>query len=392
MIRRRDRRRPIDDPEILELFANEPELLAVTDAIHASYPLRQRGHRALLAAAAVVVTVLAAFVVWPGDGPSVVESALAAVGNQPVIHSVVHRPAPDAAVVDIASGRESAGRVELEFFFDVASRRLRTVTRRNGILVADVVEERPTSTEASVTALAEQPKRLTVSYREALERGAARAVDRGSLGRLEVIWLEINAAGRRQVVAVDDKDYRAVAFRERTNALQPLWTVETLTSVPRRAADFRARPPARHPISGSVVGKESVPLARVAAAVDWPVVWPGQRVAALRFEAANAHDLERRYADGRRASARGIELIYRGPSGRLIVRQSRQPEPAYRFVEGRLTFNFEPIPPRGMMAITRQSGGVNEWIGQLRATDAFITIVAPSRQLLLAAARQLTAI
>lgn len=392
MTRRRERKRPIDDPEILELFASEPELLAVTDAIHASYPRRQRSHRALLAAAAVVVTALAAYVVWPGDGPSVVDSALAAVGDQPVIHSVVHRPAPDAAVVDVASGRESAGRVELEFFFDVASRRLRTVTRRNGIVVADVVEERPPSIGASVTPLAEQPKRLTVSYREELERGAARAVDRGSLGSLEVIWLEINAAGRRQVVAVDDREYRAVAFRERGNASQPLWTVETLTSVPRRAADFRARPAMRHPISGRVVRRESVTLAAVGSTVDWPVVWPGQRVGALRFAAAQAHDLERRYADGRRASARGIELIYRGPSGRLIVRQSRQPEPAYRFVEGRLTFNFEPIPPRGKMAITRQSGGVNEWIGQLRAADAFITIVAPSRQLLLAAARQLTAI
>ncbi|MBA2516600.1 MAG: hypothetical protein H0V22_04695, partial [Solirubrobacterales bacterium] len=146
MTRRSDRRRPINDPEILELFASEPELLAVTVAIHTSYPQRQRAPRALLAAAAIAVTVLAVFVVWPGDGPSVVDSALAAVGDQPVIHSVVYRPAPDAAVVDVASGRESAARVELEFFFDVASRRLWTVTRRNGIVVADVVEERPPST------------------------------------------------------------------------------------------------------------------------------------------------------------------------------------------------------------------------------------------------------
>src|SRR5262249_21223252 len=91
----------IRDPEVVETLRNEPELLAIADAlqsagdrIEAPTPSRRARPRwlrpaaAALAFAAVLGVVLAS--PWDsGSGPSLVERARAAVGDEPVDHVVL---------------------------------------------------------------------------------------------------------------------------------------------------------------------------------------------------------------------------------------------------------------------------------------------------------------
>ncbi|HYY64237.1 MAG TPA: hypothetical protein VE688_06470, partial [Gaiellaceae bacterium] len=86
---------PLRDPELLELLADDPELLAFADAVastrSAAPAVRPRRRRfAVLAAAALLlgaaVAIAVALTIPWSHNPSLVDRALAAVGEQPVLH------------------------------------------------------------------------------------------------------------------------------------------------------------------------------------------------------------------------------------------------------------------------------------------------------------------
>ena len=87
----------IRDKEVLELLREEPELLAVADAVGATQRAgRRQGRRAprraiALAGLGFAVLVLV-FTLGRGGGLSVVDRALAAVGEGPVLHAIVRQP------------------------------------------------------------------------------------------------------------------------------------------------------------------------------------------------------------------------------------------------------------------------------------------------------------
>jgi len=374
-----DRRRPVGDPEILELFADEPELLAVTDAIHATYrePIERGWRRPVLVLAAAFVLALAAAALWPrGDG--FVETALAAVGDEPVIHSVVRRPAPRIGIVDVASGRERAASVEVETWYDTRSGSIRTITRVDGVVVAD-------ARGAGTARLAggEQAQLLTLSYRRALEANRARLNERARLGDREVVWLVVPTGAGRQRVAVDAASHEPVAFEPEGGAR---WTVVELTSVPAREGLLTPRATAPAPASGQVTGRAPTSPGE-AGRTPW-AAWLGPRLGRHPLTSLRRETLSRRLSDGRQQHGTGLEFVYGSRRDGISLRVAPRPEPAYGYVEGRLTFNFGPIPPKGKLAVRTPSSG-DVWLGQLRYADAFITLRAPSRDLLLAAARQL---
>jgi hypothetical protein len=78
------RRTRLDD-ELLDLLADDPDLLAIADAIVETQPRRRRVRPAgLVAAAAVAVVATIAFVFWPGGESSGIsgDKAYAAIGGQ----------------------------------------------------------------------------------------------------------------------------------------------------------------------------------------------------------------------------------------------------------------------------------------------------------------------
>ena len=134
MKRRRDK--VYADQEILDLFADEPELVAVVDAVAATQ--RRRARRGPLAVGAVVTAVAVAALVivvvapWHGS-PGIVEQALAAVGSEPVVHAIVSSDLPQDERVNLATGSSWSVRVNIESWVDSEGDAVHALIRHDGL-------------------------------------------------------------------------------------------------------------------------------------------------------------------------------------------------------------------------------------------------------------------
>jgi hypothetical protein len=360
-------RPPLTDPEVLTLLEDEPELLALADAISAT---QSRGRRrwpmvATLAAALAALAVVLALLVVRNNNPSLVEEALAAVGNRPVIHAVVERPAGDNVVVDLRTGRAAPVIVELESWHDERSDRFRVVTRRQGRIVADVIVRKafPIGVDrAAATFLS--------SYRRALESGQAREHGNG---------LVVTTGGVREQVKLNSaRRPQEFASVEQPNAV---WRVMLYATGPAREGDFRtARPPVR-PIAGQVVSSSRLSLNQ-ALKVLGPRLAERARYAGGALQTVLVQRLASELSDGRTRRGVGFELDYGSPNNFVQLRLARRPEPAYGYVEGRLTYSFNPLPaPERVDLVRPTAGGSSLWLGQAHVAGFYVTVRAPSRQL-----------
>ena len=408
----------VTDVEVLELLADEPELLAIADAVAATQrssrrrPLRRPRLLALVAALAVVAVALTLVPDRDGEHPLLSE-ALAAIGRRPVIHARIEARLPQNDVVDLATGRAEPQTVSIEYWFDEPLRRLRTVLRRSGVTVEEFLE----TPEGSVsgggpvqTAPGSRPALdpalagFVTGYRDALRSGEARVVAKGTLGGRKVVWLQFDTGASRQRVAVDAGTYTPISIvpvdpQGRPSELS--WRVRVVETVARVEASFVAptlRAP--RPIRGDVRESRPVSSAQAVEVARWPALWLGGSWRGLRLTSLELQTLSRGYAPGSgRPSERalGVSLRYGGDgeAGFVAISQAPLPEPAYAFAEGALTFNRNPIPREGAVEIVDLGGKPGDRIrvlGQLRQQGVFVTIWASSRQLCLAAARALTRI
>ena len=97
----------VRDPEVLDVLGDEPELLAIADAV-ASTAERPRRRRVapVVGAAACAVAALVLLVVdpWGDGGPSLAGRALAAIGDGPIVHAVVRYQLPGQRI-ELATGK-----------------------------------------------------------------------------------------------------------------------------------------------------------------------------------------------------------------------------------------------------------------------------------------------
>src|SRR5690348_17837077 len=131
------------DRETIETLRDEPELLAVADAVQSfgqelgPVPAPRRRRRPIrlvavaLAAAAIVGVVLAS--PWDTGGTSFVDKALAAVGNRPVLHVVVRYTVGER--IDLRTGRSSTEHRDLELWYDAKRQVFRTEALLDGRVV-----------------------------------------------------------------------------------------------------------------------------------------------------------------------------------------------------------------------------------------------------------------
>jgi len=387
----RERRRPIQDPEILELFQDEPELLAVVDAITATQaPGRRTVPRRLLLAAAAVgaVALVLALVPFQFGGKGLNDRALAAVGDGRVVHLIATRAEPERVIVDLRSGAETPGVVALESWFDSEIRDLRTTTRREGETVADTLVRKGAERVDPVVA------GFVRGYREALGRGELEVVRRDRLDGVEVVWVRLILPGAQgDEIALDADTDLPLAFRSVsvTGTPGPLWRIQAIDSEPRSEADFRPTEPAAGPSAGRIDSEQDVSPAEASALLGGEARWPGPEVDGLALATLRAQSLSRQFPDGRRLRSSGVELVYGDTRGDYVeIRQARSPEPAYGFTEGRLTLDFAPIPAPGRLMLTRLgSAGSPLWLGQLTDGDVYLSIRSTQRDRVLGAARSL---
>lgn len=394
---RRDPALPLSDPEVLELLRDEPELLAIADAIHATQRRPRlvgrlpRPGLPVLAVAVAAALFLLMLVPFRGEEPGLLEQALGAVGTKPVVHLVASTDSREDTLVDLRTGRTTPTTIELEIWHDGRTGLQKTVTRRNGTVVAEVVES--TRTAALPAAV-----RLFVSgYRAALAEGTARPAGEGTIDGRPVVFVEVPEPGGGLVeVALDREEYVPIRFRLRGDAevggIGPSWRVGALETRQPGEVDFsgRSAPSAGAPSAGAITSSRAVSRAELAQLAPF-AVWPGRRLGDLVLETISLQGLRRNYPDGRSDTATGVELRYGGPSdGQLRINVAARPEPAYRYAEGRLTFNFNPIPPANVVDLVEQTSTAGtSWLGQVRLGDSYVTIEGDSRELVLAAARVL---
>jgi len=198
------------DREVLDLLRDEPELLAIADAVSDTHegPRQLRPFRAVgavaLAAVAIFILVLAA--PWDRGGGgrgSVLDRALAAIDSSgPVTHMMMR--------LDVTRGGHRVPSIVMESFYDKRAGLVRVVSRSDGKVLGDY------TTAAAEDEFSFFPGLLegAAFYKEALAKGDARIVGQGQWHGMPVYWVDLTKGGGLILrVGIDRDSYRPVVFR-----------------------------------------------------------------------------------------------------------------------------------------------------------------------------------
>ena len=211
----------MDVKQTMERLTPETERLPYWDGVlRDARPSRARWAAPRLAVASAVLGVAAVIAVAPwktGESTGVLDRALAAVGEGPVLHAVV-REGWGGDVIDLETGERTRMNGEREVWYDPA-RGLHSVSRFGGIHQGE--ELWPPGDVPRF--LAKTFGLLAEGYPEALEAGRARLLGPGEVFGIPVYWIRVYAdllpEGTRlhewaHDVAVSRESYEPVATRE----------------------------------------------------------------------------------------------------------------------------------------------------------------------------------
>lgn len=431
------------DLELLHLLREEPELLALVDAV-ATTQRRRRIPRRVLAlpvlAAAVIVAVL--FAPWQGSKLRFSDRALAAVGNEPVLHAVVREQrAVGWHLVDLTTGARSAPpvTVETELWYDRGRHLEHTLTRMNGSLVDDFLQtpdgvtsrEGPVFTCAWIQRHPVEATRERVScklsgengtvprnvpepppvidpalggfvsgYRDALAAGSVRDLGESEISGHRVHWLALTleqprppGADRdlrpiRERVAVDSETYRPLLVRTEGGSSYEVVKIETVSAADADFSRPQPRPADERVSSGSVVSVEEIGLGQARSILGRPALWSDRQIEGLDLARVEHQVLKTGYARGTGLAPResdGLELEYRKGTSFLTIQEALEPIFAYRWPTPN---ELRPVPPIGSMRIDSVSGPFGQ--GYLHRDGVYLTITSSlGEDAVLAAARAL---
>jgi hypothetical protein len=360
------------------------------DAVAAAAGRRRRRPRLALALAPASAALLVLVLAWPfgGDRGGVLERALAAVGDGPVLH-VVLREEWTGRVVDLRTGEETPAYREREVWFD-PDRGLHEVVRFGGETQSDVVY-RPREIRVD---LLKTLRGLHDGYRRALKKGAARVVGQGRVDGIPVHWIQVEATiladpdGTRhvweRVVAVSRKTFEPVYVDERADGRPGPETglrILAMDSFPAGEGDFTGRPPTASRPSWSR-GAGRLALAELPAFLGRQPLWLGDEFAGLGLVSTSASRVGVG-APGASRSAPELMMFYGSESGghidrmrpHLVLAQSTDVDMAFPTYAAGHFRSGEIVVMQGK-AFVRRDG-------------VYVVIYSRSEDLLLAAARAL---
>jgi hypothetical protein len=139
---------------------------------------------AALAVAAASLFAVVLFQPWESDSPTLLERALAAVDDGPVLH-VKLRGEWGGTAVDLETGERTPVYGENESWFDPQRNLVHSILTLGGVVQGEQLYE-PLKRPEPLAALAED-------YREALRSGRARVAGGGSVDGEPVTWITINS-------------------------------------------------------------------------------------------------------------------------------------------------------------------------------------------------------
>jgi hypothetical protein len=288
---------------------------------------RVRPARLALVAAAVAFAVVFALA-WPfraQQGP-LLERALAAVGDGPIVH-VVLRGDWGGTLVDLRSGERTPVYGENEYWWNSEHPRIHFISRLGGVVQYDDLSI-PREPPAEIVALGRD-------YRKALEDGTARVADEGSIDGEPVAWVTIRsrllpdvADGKdhewAQQVAVSRRTFKVVALREaRDGEPIPISRERVLEAefLPKGSGNF-ARP-AQPSLEGRGFsqGRRPLPLEQASSLLGREPLWLGREYHGL----ALAQVLRETTQSGKRP-----EIRVTGPRAAAAIECNKLRAPAAR--------------------------------------------------------------
>jgi hypothetical protein len=402
--------------------ARQLERLETPPPATASRPWLGRSHtRAAVALAVAAAAVAALLVGLPRGGHvSVIDRAIAAVGNGPVVHLIEPYQDRGQTLINIANGREQTAVLEQETWIDESRALIHEISRASGAIVAnDLLTPAGTySWEAGRLLPASPRNRLSVpealrgfasNYRDALASGDAHVDREGTLDGTAVYWLRFKQRQEtnpytNQIthyvdeVAISKDTYKPLALRTIIGG-QPgeLTRISLIENVSRDAANLEQPKLTPMPRGEDVVASTKISATQAAAVLGTTPVWAGNAIGALKLSGVYEQRLKTWYPSSSGIApvySRGLVFVYGAtpgdlnkgseflPNGSLAIRQSINPEGSYGWQQN------PPLPasPDGFM---RQGRGPGYYV--LRHGDVFVSIQANDKQTALAAARLLSA-
>ena len=325
-----------------------------------AHPAAGTAARGFFGAAAVLLAgaVTAALIAPWNSRASLADRALAAVGDQPVLHLVIARPAVPGALVEIDTGKPIGRTERTEIWFDRGRDLEKTVTTLDRHVLDETLEtdrggfslSGPIITCAWIAAHPVEATKLRVScnlsgengtvprnvreqpptldpaladfvdrYQSALASGRAHEVGRGRLDGREVVWLELPDAaapgtGRPESVAVDAVTYKPVLVESAGGATS--FRVLTAETVAFRDSLFTKPEQVDAPAGGSggsTTSSTDVSPQEAAAALGGTAVWLGPEFDDYRLVETKRDELAIGYGPLSKREpthTTGIEFVY----------------------------------------------------------------------------------
>ena len=378
----------IRDPEVFEALRNEPELLAIADAVEETQRLPRSSRGRVLSRSAALIAVgaaaLVAVLLWPSGGGRnpILDRALAAIGNGPVLH-LVSRASTGQELVSLKTGRTTLPTFEFESWSDRSLRRFHFLIRENGRVVGEFLYPEDRTTDMHVDAPDAAYAAFWSGYRRALSSGKAKIVRKGSLYGRPVYWLTFNAP--RNEVAVDRRTYKPVAFRSISPSGRHFDTrVLLVRTEPFSTSAFKRRTSLPNPVTGGIGSSETRVLPLGPGSLRRPWLRAGSTIAGLKLVAVH-----RTQTTSGRKTTNGFELVY-GSQGdlrrSLTIDEARHPDELSKWTG----------IPKGFMRFSVGFGGEDNrrphtsWTGYLVRHGVYVSITTGvSRAAFFQAARAL---
>ena len=374
------------DREILDLFRERPDLLAVADAVSATQaPAKAPRARsrmlgvavvpAVAALAAVVLLVLAA--PWRNEGPSIdsrlfFQRALAVVGTRPVLHFVIEYSSPNDVIVNLSTGEERSSVHRTEFWNDRRRHLMRVRWSTDGGPSGEIVSRSPTPAFAFDPFFG-----FATQYRDALEHGRARITGETEVNGRPAVQMEFTApppnSSFKQIVTVDAETFRPLTVAQGATLIRVV-EIETLRRAP---SLFKPRAtPAFAGYSGFGLNLGGDEISRA----DAERILGGQPLGLGKTpDSTRRGEFDGTLTNGRTVKGVYVELTYDDVTVAL-VRDERSPH-GFGFDSA-----VQPTPPPGSISVM---SGRDRAVGLLSRDGFSVRVTGPSTDAVVEAAREL---
>jgi hypothetical protein len=262
-----------------------------------------------VAIAAGALFALALFQPWESDNPTLLERALAAVDDGPVLH-VVFRGEWGGTLVDLETGERRPVHGENETWYDPERELVHTISRLGETVQHDGVFD-PGRVPHELVALGRD-------YQTALRSGSARIAGRDVIDGEPVTWITIHSEllpdtdGKRhewaQQVAVSNDTFKPVATRDTRDGRPPPGGVQRvieLEMLPAGEGDFTAGEGPNLDGAAFQQGSQPIAVERAPTVLGRTPLWLGEEHADLPLAQVSETSLRR---------GRQVEKVLTGPA------------------------------------------------------------------------------